>query len=235
VPDGQAGLKVAFDKLKAWHTGGATGTASDSAAIGVSVVGREFSATQFSAKPESEVTTDGYGIAVDALIPIIPGKKDHHANALTLTGEFVSGAGIADLYTGLNFGVAEPALPNPTKANPAPVYTPNIDPGLAMYNGAGSLLAVKVQSYNVGLQYYPGNQNRLFISGYYGDIQSSNAIDFGAHTKNWKEDAYYTGSIFFDVTPAVRLGIEESFYDMTFNDGTEAKNYRTQFSAFYIF
>ncbi len=37
------------------------------------------------------------------------------------------------------------------------------------------------------------------------------------------------------MTPAVRLGLEESFYDMTFNDGVEAKNYRTQFSAFFIF
>ena len=75
MPDGQAGLKVAFDKLKAWHTGGATATSSDSAAIGVSVIGRQFSATQFSAKPQSEVTTDGYGIAVDALIPIIPARR----------------------------------------------------------------------------------------------------------------------------------------------------------------
>ena len=147
----------------------------------------------------------------------------------------MSGAGIADLYTGLTFGVAESALPNPGKANPAPVYTPNIDPGLAMYTEGGQLLAVKVQSYNVGLQWYPFDQNRFFVSAYYGDIQSANAIDFGPHTKNWNEDAYYTASIFFDVTPAVRLGLEQDLYNMTFNDSTQAKNYRTQFSAFYIF
>nr|HEX4316540.1 hypothetical protein [Kofleriaceae bacterium] len=235
TPDGQAGLKIAFDKLKAWHTAGSTGTALDSAAVGVSVVGRRFAEDEFAAKPSNQVTTDGYGLAVDVLIPIIPATKESHANALTITGEFAQGAGIADLYTGLNFGVAQPTLPNPGMANPAPTYTPDVDNGLAMFRPNGELLAVKVQSYNVGVQYYLPPSGRAFVSLVYADINSPNSIDFGSHAKNWKDESYLTGSLFFDVTPAVRLGLEESLYDMTFNDNVEAKNYRTQFSAFFIF
>jgi hypothetical protein len=235
TPDAQAGLKIGFDKLKAWHTGGAAGSGLDSAAVGVSVVGRRFAEDEFAAKPSNQVTTDGYGIAVDALVPIIPATKESHANALTVTGEFAQGAGIADLYTGLNFGVSNPALPNPKMANPAPAYTPDTDPGLAMFNAAGDLLAVKVQSYLFGAQYYLPPTGRVFLSVVYGDISSANSIDFGSHAKNWKEESYLTGALSFDVTPAVRLGLEESLYDMTFNDNVEAKNYRTQLSAFFIF
>ncbi len=199
TPDGQAGLKVVFDALKAWHTTGATGTALDGAAIGVSgVVGRRFDVDEFAAKPGDEVTTNGYGIAVDAMIPLIAATKESHRNALTLTGEFVHGAGIADLYTGLNFGVAQPALPNPTMANPAPAYTPNIDNGpgdvqqqlhlarpgspVRRRRRCDAARGQGPESYNVGVQYYlPAERPHVFISAMYGDINSPNAIDFGAH------------------------------------------------------
>ena len=51
TPDAQAGLKISFDKLKAWHTTGQTGTGLDSAAVGVSVVGRRFDVAELAAKP----------------------------------------------------------------------------------------------------------------------------------------------------------------------------------------
>ena len=152
-----------------------------------------------------------------------------------MTAEFSRGAGIADLYTGLNFGVSNPALPNPKMASPAPTYTPNIDPGLAMFDAAGQLLAVRSQSYTVGAQYYLPPSGRVFISGAFNDISSANAIDFGSHEKTWNDEKWITGSLFVDLTPQIRLGLSESLYDMTFNDNVEAKDYRTQFSAFFIF
>ena len=40
---------------------------------------------------------------------------------------------------------------------------------------------------------------------------------------------------FVDVTPAVRFGAEFSWTDQTFVDKTDAKDYRGQFSAFFLF
>src|SRR5262249_2622882 len=133
VPDGQAGIKVTLPHLQAWHTGGSTGTALDPAGIGVSVIGRRFSPNPFPGMPQgSQVSENGYGVSFDAIVPIVPATKEHHDNALTFTGSFVTGAGIADQYTGLSGGVGEPTPPTPMGGT-APVYTPNIDNGLALY------------------------------------------------------------------------------------------------------
>jgi hypothetical protein len=243
TPDLQGGLKLTVNKLKAWHTAGSTGTGLDGAAIGVSGVFRHFAVDEFSATPHSQVTANGNGIAIDALIPIIPATKEHHENALTLTGEFVTGTGIADLYTGLNGGVANPALPNPKMSAPPPAYTPDIDPGLAMFTldamNNATLHTVDFQSYIVGLQYYLPPSGRLFVTLDASHIESDNDGKMGAilgtATKVWTKENWYSANLFFDITPAARLGLEYALYDMTFADSTEAKDKRVQFSGLFIF
>ncbi len=243
TPDLQGGLKLTVNKYKAWHTAGATGTALDGAAIGVSGVFRHFAVDEFSATPHSQVTANGNGVAVDALIPIVSANKDSHANALTLTAEYVHGTGIADLYTGLNGGVSNPALPNPAMKNPAPAYTADIDPGLAQFTldaaGNATLHTVDFESYIVGLQYYLPPSGRVWLSVNASHIDSDNDGQMGAvlgtATKVWTKESWYSGNLFFDVTPAARLGLEYALYDMTFADGTEAKDKRVQFSGFFIF
>ena len=239
VPDGHAGIKFGLSNLKAWHTAGGTGSALDNASIGVSVVGRRFAADEFKATPASQVTTNGYGVSLDALLPIIPATKASKANALTLTGSYVTGAGIADLYTSLSGGVGNPALPNPGMAAPAPVYTPNIDNGLALFHldamGNATLHPIQWTSYMVGLQYYLPPSGKVWLSANLSHMSSDNADDYGAATKVFNASTWYDGNLFIDVTPAVRLGAEFAVFDQTYVDGVDAKNYRVQGSAFYIF
>ena len=238
TPDGQAGIRLNFDKWKAWHTSGSAGTGLDSAMIGVSVVGRRFAANEFTANPHSQVVRNGYGLSVDALLPLIPATKDKKDNALTLQGSYVTGAGIADLYTGLSGNVSNPSLPNPGMVTPAPTYTPNVDSGLVMWHkdadGTFSLHPIQWTSYLVGLQYYipPGH---VWLSANYSHLESNNAHLYGAATKVFDNQDWFDGNIMADVTPFVRFGLEYSRTQQTYVDKTEADDNRVQFSAFLLF
>jgi hypothetical protein len=238
TPDGQAGVRLNFDKFKAWHTSGSTGSGLDSAMIGVSVVGRRFAANEFTANPHSQVVRNGYGLSIDALVPIIPATKDRKANALTLQGSYVTGAGIADLYSGLSGGVSNPALPNPGMANPAPAYTPNVDNGLVLWHkdadGTFSLHPIQWTTYLVGLQYYipPGH---VWLSANYSHASSNNAHLFGAAAKVFDSQDWFDGNIMADLTPFARLGLEYSRTQQTYVDKADADDNRVQFSAFLLF
>ena len=219
--------------LKAWHTAGSTGSALDPAALGVSVLGRRFAVPEFSATPGKQVTKNGYGISIDALIPVIPATKDNHEGALTLTGSFVYGAGIADQYSGFSGGVSNDALPNPSAAMPPPVYTPVLDGGLALYKNDGTLHPIQWTSFIVGGQYYINKM--VWLAANYSHMSSGNAHLFGAPTKVFDTSNWADGNVFVDLTPAVRLGAEFSWFNQTYVDTTDATDYRGQFSFFFIF
>jgi len=242
TPDGVVGAKLTFNKLKGWRTRGANDSVLDTAGIGVSGIGRKFSANEFAATSTKQIVRYGYGVSVDALIPVIPATKESHANALTLTGSFVQGAGIADQYDGLNFGVAQPALPNPTMANPAPAYTANIDNGLALFAADGTLHPIQLQTYMAGLQYYIPPAGHAWLAANYVHASSDNAALFGA--KAWTSSDYFDLNLFADLTPAVRVGLAFSYNTQTFaqpaadgNGGmkTDATNYRGAGTILYLF
>jgi hypothetical protein len=233
VPDGQAGIKLMLPNYKGWHTAGSTGTALDAASLGVSVIGRRFAPPAFSATPNKQTTANGYGVSIDAMLPIIPATKENHDGALTLQGSFVYGAGIADQYTGLNGGVANAALPNPDGTTPAPAYTSVIDGGLALYRADGTLHPIQWTSYLVGAQYYINSM--FWVSGNYSHLESGNAHLFGPANKVWDNSNFFDANVFVDLTPAVRLGVEFERLHQTYVDLVEATDYREQFSAFFIF
>ena len=233
TPDGVAGLKVSLPEFKAWHTAGSTGSSLDSAALGVSVIGRRFTPPEFSANPGKQVSKNGYGVSVDALIPIIPATKKTHAGALTLTGSFVYGAGLADQYSGFNGGVGNAALPNPSMANPAPTYTTVLDGGLALYSGDGTLHPIQWTSFIAGAQYYINDM--FWVSANYSHMSSGNAHLFGAPAKVFDTSQWADGNLMVDLTPAVRVGAEFSWFDQTYVDLKDAPDYRVQGSFFFIF
>ena len=233
VPDGQAGIKLMLPDYKGWHTAGSTGTSLDAASLGVSVIGRRFAPPAFSATPNKQTTANGYGVSVDAMLPIIPATKENHDGAFTLLGSYVYGAGIADQYTGLNGGVANAALPNPDGTTPAPAYTSVIDGGLALYQADGSLHPIQWTSYLVGAQFYVNSM--FWLSANYSHMDSNNAHLFGPANKVWDNANFADGNLFLDLTPAVRLGFELSWFNQTYVDKLDATNYREQFSAFFIF
>jgi hypothetical protein len=240
-PDGQAGLKLTYNGLKALHTAGSTGTAIDGLAIGASVVGRRIAANNFAATSNKQVVANGYGLSVDALIPVIPATKDKKGNSLTVTGSFVTGAGIADLYQSLNGGVGNPSLPNPGMTTPAPTYTPNFDPAMVQWfadskDPSGySLHPIQWTSYMTGLQYYLPPSGKVWLSANFSHIESGNAHAFGAKNKVWDHEDFADGNFFVDVTSAFRFGLEFAYTNQTFVDATKAPDYRGQFSAFLLF
>jgi hypothetical protein len=233
TPDGVAGIKLMLPAVKAWHTSGSTGSSLDSAALGVSVMGRRFTPPEFSASPGKQVATNGYGVSVDALIPIIPATKKSHASALTLTGSFVYGFGLADQYASFSGGVSNAALPNPTDASPAPTYTTVLDGGLALYRADGTLHPIQWTSVIGGAQYYI--TNTVWVAANYSHMSSGNAHLFGAATKVFDTSQWADANLMIDITPAVRAGAEFSWYDQTYVDLQDAADYRGQGSFFFIF
>ncbi len=234
MPDGQAGARILINDVKGVHGAGGTGTSIDKLSLGVSGVLRRFDLPEFAAAPTTDVSTTGWGVSVDAFVPIISGTLEDRSNALSLTASFVHGEGTADLYTGLTGGVSFAALPNPGMVTPAPTYTPDVDNGLVEFTADGTLHAVEWQSFMVGLQYYiPGN--KVWLAANYSHMNSNNADQFGAATKIFNKSDFVDGNIFLDVTPAVRFGLEYGLFKQTYVDGTDATNHRVQLSAYFIF
>ncbi|HEX3481906.1 MAG TPA: hypothetical protein VHT91_43130 [Kofleriaceae bacterium] len=235
MPDGVGGIKLAYDKLKAHRIVGSAGSANDSAAVAVSVIGRRFDVTEFKATPVDTVQKNGYGLAVNALLPIVPATKESHANALTLEGEFITGGGIADLYTGLSGGVAQAALPPAMPGGTPPAFTPNVDNGLVEFISDGTLHPVRWQSYGVAAQYFLPPSGNVAITVDYSHLSSDNARDFGAATKVWDKQDYVDATLFFDITPAVRLAAGFAWNRQTYVDGLDATDVRGQFGGLFIF
>lgn len=235
TPDGQAGLKLSINGWKGLHTSGSTGTSIDALALGISGLYRSFKVDELAAKPSASVKKNGWGVSFDALVPVVPATKDRKANALTLTGSFVKGAGIADMYSGLTGGITFPAPPNPGGATPAPTYTPNIDNGFVTYDANGKLHVIDWQSFIVGVQYYLPPSGSVWISANYSQMKSDDIGSYGTPDKVFKASRWADGNVFWDVNAAVRVGAEYAYFEQTYGDDAKAKNHRVQTSIFYIF
>ena len=237
TPDGQAGLRFALNKVKALHTAGAAGTAVDPLSIGVSGVGRHFRVPEFSATPTNALSITSWGVSVDALIPVIPATTINDGNALTLTGSYVYGQSIADLYTGLSGGVSFPALPA-NAMGVVPTYPQDVDNGLVAYTADGTLHAIRWQSVIVGAQYYFPTPIRMWVAANYSHMSSPNMDVLetaGNKSKMFDKSDWADGNYFVDATAAIRFGVEYAWFRQTYLDGVKATNNRVQFSALYIF
>ena len=119
---------------------------------------------------------------------------------------------------------------------PAPTYTPNVDPGLVVFNADGTLHLIQWQSAIVGLQYYfPKLNGRSWISANYSHMDSNNAKLHGAPNKVRNAEDWFDVNLFGDVTPAVRIGLEYAWFRDEYADGNTPINHRVQLSAFYLF
>jgi hypothetical protein len=198
VPDFAGGLRFAFEKWRGVQTSGATSTVSAPASIAVTGDYRDFRLPEFSQQPTQTVELSTAAIAVDAFIPIIPRKIDHKGNALSISGEFAYGGGIADMYTGLTGGMVLPTIVNLTGSNSAGGYPGTIDPGMVEFDngpaaapgcpaglgvpGATSchdLHAILWMTTIAGIQYYlPGVNGHIWLAANYAHTESPNIGDF---------------------------------------------------------
>jgi hypothetical protein len=242
VPEGQGGVRLIVNHWTGVQTVNSTGTQISPLSVGVSGTVRHFRLTELAAAPKNSVELTGWGVAASAFVPLLPGRADKRGNSLSLTGEYVWGMGIADEYPGMTGGVASAPPPNPTMLMPAPVYTPNVDPGLAVFTADGIAHLVRWQTFIVGAQYtIAGLDGRMWISANYSRSVSDNASTLGTPGKLRSGEDFADFNVFGDITPAVRVGVEYAYISDHYAGADvkvmpiDAVNHRVQLAAFFIF
>jgi hypothetical protein len=196
LPSGEAGLLFKINHWKGIHTPGSLGTAADPMAVGVSGTLRHFKVDNLDAVPAKYVEANGWGISLDALIPVIPAvNSDDRGNKLTLTGSFTMGTAYQDLVGNMTMGIPDvryppvpgtsAVLPPPPEQGVAAVAVPqatfpaaDIDPGLLVFDFSanGTIHTINYRSWMIGFQYYvPGG--RFFVTGNYTHGESNNIVD----------------------------------------------------------
>jgi hypothetical protein len=237
LPDGAAGLRLLINRWKGLRTVGSTSTSVDAAGIGISGIARRVELPELTAMPHAAKKLGAYGLSVDALIPIIPRTAEDRSNALSLTGSFVTGRGIGDLYTGLTGGIPLPAPATPMGGTPI-VYNATIDQGVIGLAG-GKPKVISWQSFIIGLQYYtPIDNGHVWLALNYSNLRSPNAEDFSSDslkTRIFDHSQFVNAALFWDATQQVRFGVDYAWYEQTYVDNVKAHNSRAQFSGFYIF
>jgi hypothetical protein len=263
VPDGQGGVRLALNHWKGITTPGSGGTDARAASIGVSGMVRSLKVDPHAPLPAKPIPLLGWAIAANVLLPIIPAKDGtDRGNALTLTGEFVIGTGDADQYTGMTAGATMPnvyPLPpgiyvnylgsaTPMDSASAPLigtpYTPNVDPGLVGFDRSEGIHTINWQTFVVGIQYYLPPTGRVFVSGNYSQGKSNNIANlFHPIVPNqpwinalgvFQSSRYVDGNIFFDLTPAVRMGLSYQRVDQKLAEDTSVHNNRFEMTFLYF-
>jgi hypothetical protein len=244
VPDGDAGLRLSVNGWKGITTPGNVGTVALPLSIGVSARVRQFKVDAFTPPPtQTSNQISGWGLSVDALIPIIPADNaNDRANRLTLTGSFVTGTGIADLLT-TGGGASFPTLPNPAQASPPPAYTADVDNGLVTFDKLGVLHTINWRAFKAGLQYYLPGSGRVILAANYTQAHSSNMAQLfpmgGAEIELLGAVAdtsrYADVNLFWDATPAVRFGLSAQYTQVHYLDGDQPHNLRGMGQAVYVF
>jgi hypothetical protein len=244
IPDANAGIRLSANHWKGISTPGNGGTTALPLSLGVSAVVRRFKVDAFAPPPpQTSNEATGWGVSLDALVPVIPAKNaNDRGNRLTLTGSFVVGTGIADLVNA-GGGATFPTLPNPAQANPPPIYTPDIDNGLVTYDLPGVLHTIDWQTFMVGLQYYLPPSGRVifaanFTQGYSGNM--TNLYPRGGReiellSRVAKLSRYADANVFWDVTPAVRVGASFQYTATEYVDNEMARNLRYMGQMLYFF
>jgi hypothetical protein len=241
IPDGQGGLRIAFERWRGSSAQGASPAKSAPASLGVSGVYRHFSVPAFTTSAANPKKANGWGAAVNLFLPIIPASSaDDLGNTLSATAEATMGTGISNLYTGLTGGVLFPVLPNPAMTLPVPTFLPDIDQGLVTYDAAGNLHTVNWRALVVGLQYRApfGMGRRLALSAVASQIESTN-IDALTPVQGlplvFSKARYVDGNVFFAPTPESQVGASVQVERQTFGDGLYGTNVRGELAVYYFF
>jgi len=244
LPDGSAGLRINLNRWLGLTTPGNVGTRTQPAGLGISGIVRRFDVNAFAPPPvRASVSATGWGLAVDAFIPVIPAAHEgDRGNRLTLVASAVRGTGIADLITS-GGGAKMPPLPNPQQIIPWPVYEANIDSTLVTFDANGDIHTLNWTAFRVGLQYYLPPSGRLLFAANYTESVSDNMAKLFPQGSSLVElratmadtSRYLDANLFWDATPALRLGLSGQYTEVEYLDGSKPHNIRGMGQAVYVF
>jgi hypothetical protein len=270
MPSFVAGIQIAHNGLKAPYNGAqAADTALRSLSLQVSGVGRRLEAnsggptgtgpapgngspagTQPSLSSQTYVT--GWGVSTSLFLPVIPSKNGEIGNTAHIVMEGVTGAGIADFFNGLSWGVCSPvcgfSATNSGFGGPTFGQT-NIDSGLAAVSSqTGKFAAIRTVSMMVHGTYYLPDDGKTWVGGGYGTVYSSNAAEMTCTTSTaacggatrtlnsiYDRESTYYGYLYHDFTQEIRIGLETNFTRTTYADRSNAENRRVMTSLYYRF
>jgi hypothetical protein len=240
VPDMEGGLKIELPIWKGARTPGYGKVDIGALAVGVSGILRRLEPIEFEQDAGDSVNAWAWGYAVNALVPVLPADDKHDvSNALTLTGEFSQGTGIADMYTELTGGVLWPTLPDLQGDPIPPIYRPNMDPGIATFDGEGNLKTINWRAFVVGLQYYlPFWKGRVSISGNYSQLESTNAEQLTPVPNRqavYDKAVYWDANLFLRLTEEFRVAGSFQTVEQTFSDHVSTRNNRIQGAMHFFF
>jgi hypothetical protein len=247
-PGLEAGLRVAFDGRKSGFNGGATG-ALDAQPMSIAVSGtfREFDLPTSGGGPSDTTGFPGEAIAVDGLLPLLASPDGKSVgNTLTLVGEFSTGTGYGDEFTGWSGNIANPL--NTAKAtSPAGVLAaagqfPNLDGGIGDYDSSGAFHLVHLLSWNAQLQYNFVETSRTWMTLGHSELFSNNLSTLQQTTGFMssgrvgynREEATFI-NVFHDLTKQIRVGAEYDYVRTSYLDGVIAHDNRYQLSSWYMF
>ncbi len=257
MPSFVAGVQIAHNGLKAPYNGAqAADTALRSLSLQVSGVGRRLEANsggptdaaggQPSLSSQTYVT--GWGVSTSLFLPILPSKNGEIGNTAHVVMEGVTGAGIADFFNGLSWGVCTPVcgFANNSGFGGSTFGQTNIDYGLAAVSSqTNKFEAIRTVSMMVHSTYYLPDDGKTWVGGGYGTVYSSNAAQMtcatspsacGGATRSlssiYDRESTYYGYLYHDFTQEIRLGLETNFTRTSYADNSYAENRRVMASLY---
>jgi len=247
-PGLEAGVRAAYNGRKSGFNGGATGAQdAQPMSIGVSGTVREFEMPNAGGGPSDNTNYTGSAIAVDGLLPLLASPDGKSVgNTMTLVGEFTSGTGYGDQFSGWTGNIANPLN---TAKNNAPTSSagvlgaaPNLDGGLGDYDSSGAFHLVHLLSWNAQVQYNLADTTRTWITLGHGELYSNNLISLQQANGNmtsgkvgYNREEVSFANVFHDLTKQIRVGAEYDFVRTTYLDGVVAHDNRYQLSSWYMF
>jgi hypothetical protein len=111
------------------------------------------------------------------------------------------------------------------------------------FDNAGVLHTIDWQTFMAGIQYYLPPAGRVFVSANFTEAYSKNMAqlyprggeEIFLNTKVARLLRYADGNVFFDVTPAVRVGGSFQYTTTEYIDAETARNLRWMAQALYFF
>jgi hypothetical protein len=234
MPDFVFGARVEFPGWRGYKSTGSAAGSLTGLQLALSGTVKQARALRSAASDTDFASVTGSGIAVDAIVPIVPATPASKANALTFVGELASGSGFEDNFTGLSMGTSV-GLP---KGVPAGfTVTPPLDAGLAGFRtDTGAFTAVDWQSMLLNLQYYtPIDDGALWFNGIWCVGQSDNSYLFAKPGGAYGVQHYAAVGALYDPAPGFRVGVEWSWTQQRMSDDSQRVNRRGQLLFLYTF